>query len=96
VLSHPFVLGELALGGLRQRAHINTLMAALPQAQVATDAEVMHLISHATLSGKGIGYIDAHLLAATLLTPSARLFTLDMRLRSVTQALGVAEVPRVH
>ena len=71
VLAHPFVIGELALGNLRQRETVLNALADLPQASVATDAEVRRFIERHALSGRGIGYIDAHLLATTQLTAGA-------------------------
>ncbi len=90
VLGHAFVVGELALGHLRQRAAVLGLMLALPQARVASDAEVLHLIERRGLAGFGIGYVDAHLLAATVLTPGSVLWTRDRRLRTVAGDVGVA------
>jgi predicted nucleic acid-binding protein len=90
VLAHPFVIGELALGNLRQREIVLNALADLPRAGVATDAEVLHFIEHHALSGRGIGYIDAHLLAAVKLTPGAELWTNDKRLHGVAVQLGLA------
>jgi predicted nucleic acid-binding protein len=90
VLTHPFVIGELALGSLRQRAEILALLAALPRAVVATEAEMPGFIDRAGLTGCGIGYVDAHLLAATRLTPDARLWTRDSRLAAVAGRLDLA------
>lgn len=90
VLSHPFVIGELALGNLRQRDVVLTALADLPQAATAEDHELLSFIERQTLHGLGIGYVDAHLLAATCLTPDARLWTRDKRLRSVAERLGCA------
>ena len=73
VLGHVFVRGELACGNLRRRDEILALLADLPQAVVATDDEVLELIERHRLMGRGIGYVDAHLLAATLLTGGALL-----------------------
>lgn len=88
VLGHPWVLGELALGNLARRDEILGLLAALPQAAVATDREVVDLVDRRGLSGSGIGYVDAQLLAATLLTPDAGLWTADLRLRAAAARLG--------
>ncbi|MGI8814576.1 MAG: hypothetical protein ACR2G2_04605 [Pseudonocardia sp.] len=66
------------------------LMRGLPQATVAADDEVMILIRHERLSGTGIGYVDAQLLAATRLTPDARLWTRDKRLRAVADGLALS------
>lgn len=90
VLAHPFVIGELALGNLRQRELILNSLAALPQARVATAAEVLLFINRHALFGRSIGYIDAHLLAATRLTPDAALWTRDKPLHRVARQLGLA------
>ena len=90
VLVHPFVIGEIALGQLRQRMIVLESLAALPRATVATDAEVMGFIDRHVLFGRGIGYLDAHLLAATRLTPDAALWTNDQRLRKLAADLGLA------
>jgi predicted nucleic acid-binding protein len=89
VLAHPFVTGELALGNLRNRAAVLGALQDLPQASVATETEVLHLIASKGLFGLGIGYIDAHLLASVLLTPGAQLWTRDKRLLVASAQLGV-------
>jgi len=90
VLGHPFVTGELALGNLRQREMILAALAALPQASLASDGEVLHFIEEHALYGFGIGYVDAHLLAAARLMPGATLWTRDTRLRSAATRLDLA------
>lgn len=90
VLGHGFVRGEIACGTMRQRSTILALLENLPQAAVATDLEVLALIERHTLMGTGIGYLDAHLLAATLLTPGARLWTRDRQLAEAARRLAVA------
>jgi len=80
VLIHPFVIGELALGNLQNRDIVISTLQSLPQINVASDDEVMHFIQHNVLYGTGIGYIDAHLLAAVRLTPGTLLWTRDERL----------------
>lgn len=90
VLSHPFVIGELAMGNLRDRAGLLAPLRNLPAAEIATDAEVQAFIDREALHGLGIGYVDAHLLASVRLTPDARLWTLDRRLAEVAARLGVA------
>ena len=87
VLGHPAVIGEVALGHLSGRAEILRLLSALPPAQVATPAEVMVLIEDQRLSGQGIGWVDAQLLAATFLTVGATLWTRDNRLSVVAERL---------
>lgn len=93
VLSHPFVIGELALGSLRQRAVILNALGELPQATVASDEEVLHFIDREGLFGLGIGYVDAHLLAAVRLTPGAQLWTRDRRLLVAATQLSLAAAP---
>lgn len=87
VLAHPWVTGELALGHLSQRQDILGLLAGLPSAEIATDAEVLALIEAEQLYGLGMGYVDAQLLAATRLTVDARLWTADRRLAVVAHRL---------
>ena len=94
VLAHPFIIGELALGNLRQREIVLKALADLPHASIATDAEILHFIERHALFGHGIGYIDAHLLAAVQLTASAELWTNDKRLHGVAVKLGLAFTPR--
>ena len=93
VLGHPFVMGELALGSLRRRDAFLSDLRDLPQAIVAEDEEVLCLIDRDALFGRGIGYIDAHLLAAARLTTGAKLWTRDRRLRAVAARLGLAAAP---
>lgn len=83
VLTHPFVIGELALGHLHQRQPILDALHDLPQATVATDVEVLAFIDRQQLTGLGIGYVDVHLLASVQLTPGSRLWTRDKRLHGV-------------
>lgn len=89
-MCHPWVIGELALGNLRHRHEVLQLLHGMTQATMATDEEVLTLIDGEALHGRGIGYVDAHLLAATRLTPHTRLWTRDKRLSSVASQLGVA------
>lgn len=93
VLGHPWVAGELALGRLSAREEVLGLLANLPQAEVAEHREVMALIERRRLDGRGIGYVDAQLLAATLLTDCATLWSRDRRLRAAAEHLGVAARP---
>lgn len=90
VLSHPFVLGELALGSLQQRDAVLQALQNLPQAHVASAGEVLGFITTHTLHGIGIGYVDVHLLASARLTPGSTLWTLDKRLAAAALRLGVA------
>jgi predicted nucleic acid-binding protein len=92
VLAHPFVVGEIALGGLRQRERILTALSRLPAAAVATHAEVLHFIDRRALFARGVGYVDVHLLAAASLTAGARLWTHDKRLNELAVGLGLAAI----
>jgi predicted nucleic acid-binding protein len=94
VLTHPFVIGELALGELRPRATILASLSDLPQTGVATDAEVLHFIESHRLYRNGLGYIDVHLLAAVRLNSGATLWTRDKRLHRIAEQLGLAMAPR--
>ncbi len=90
VLIHPFVIGELALGNLRQREIVLGALSDLPRASVATDVEVLHFIDRQGLFGCGVGYVDAHLLAAARLTAGVALWTNDRRLHGVAEQLRLA------
>jgi predicted nucleic acid-binding protein len=90
VLMHPFVLGELACGHLKNRTEVLRLLAELPASPAATNAEALYFIESKQLMGRGIGYIDVHLLAATALAGSAQLWTRDLRLHSAAVELGMA------
>lgn len=90
VLAHPYVIGELALGHLGQRDAVLSSLQNLPSAATATDAEVLHFVEQHRLYGLGIGYIDAHLLAAIPLTPGAHLWTRDKVLFRVAERLGLS------
>jgi predicted nucleic acid-binding protein len=90
VLAHPFVIGELALGTLRDPENVLSSLGKLPQAVKAEDAEVLQLIRTRNLAGLGIGYVDSHLLASTLLTPGASFWTYDKRLAAVASRLALA------
>lgn len=90
IICHPFVIGEVALGDKRQRMAMLQYLSDLPRCIAATDAEVLSFITSYALFGRGIGYIDAHLLASVRITPECALWTLDKRLHDVSQQLGLA------
>ncbi len=89
VLAHPFVVGELACGQIRNREEILGLLTALPEARVAGHDEVLHLLASHRLYGRGLGWIDVHLLASALLT-GCGLWTFDRLLRSIAARLDLA------
>lgn len=93
VLTHPLVVGELACGQPPNRSEVLALLARLPRASQASDAEVLEFIERRSLMGRGIGYIDAHLLASVALTHDARIWTRDRRLASVALELGLGLKP---
>ena len=88
VLCHPFIVGELACGTLRNRPEILSMVRALAEARAAEQEEVLRLLEARHLYGRGLGWVDAHLLAATLLT-GCTLWTLDKPLRRAAAALDV-------
>jgi predicted nucleic acid-binding protein len=90
VLAHSFVIGELALGTLRQPGVVIASLNGLPKAVKADDSEVLQLIQERKLAGLGIGYVDAHLLASALLTENASLWTRDRRLQEIATRLSLA------
>lgn len=89
VACHPFIIGELACGNLSNREEILTLLQALPMAAHVEHEEVLRFIEDHGLMGKGLGYIDIHLVASALLT-NVPLWTRDKRLDNSARALGVA------
>lgn len=88
VLIHPWVIGEIACGNLRNRNQVLNLLQGLPTAVVASDSEVLLLIERSNLMGRGIGYVDAHLQAAAKLSRSG-LWTQDRRLAALAQDQGL-------
>jgi len=90
VVMHPFVLAELALGYVPRIAEMIEDLRTLPRAIVADTDEVLKFIAHRKLSGSGIGYVDAHLLAAVALASETFLWTRDKRLYTAAQSLSLA------
>ena len=93
LLCHPFVVGELALGSLRERDAVLAFLAAQREAMIATHAEVMTIIDRHSIFSMGIGYTDAHLLTSTLLDQRSSLWTRDKRLAAAAQKVGAALHP---
>ena len=94
VVMHPFVVGELLLGHVPRIAEMIEDLCRLPKAAVAGTDEVLEFISRKKLPGSGIGYVDAHLLAAAALTPEASLWTRDKRLLATARLLALdAKLP---
>ncbi len=93
VVTHPHVIGEIALGSLRQRSLVLDALESLPKAPTASHDEIMVFVNEARLFGIGIGLIDVHLLAATRLLPGCRFWTRDRRLATAAERLGVVYQP---
>lgn len=90
LLCHPFVVGELALGSLREREAVIAFLAAQREAQIATYDEVMTMIARQSIYSMGIGYTDAHLLASVLLDRRSTLWTRDKRLAAAAKKVGAS------
>lgn len=90
VLMHPLVLGEIAMGSMKDRSKLLERLARLPVAVVARNSDVMILVEREKLYSTGLSFLDAHLLAATMLTLGARLLSADKRLRAHAERLAVA------
>jgi predicted nucleic acid-binding protein len=89
VISHPFIVGELACGNLKNRREILTSLQSLPMTTVAGDEEVLKFIENYQLMGKGLGYIDVHLMASALLS-DVPLWTLDKTLDKFAKKIGIS------
>lgn len=87
---HPLIIGEIAMGSLRNRKLLIDELQNLPKVHVASNAEVMAMVEWHKLFNKGIGFIDAHLLAGVKMTDNATLLTKDHRLREQAENLNVA------
>jgi len=89
VACHPFIIGELACGNLANRAEILMLLQALPSSPVVEDAEILEFIENNSLMGRGLGYVDIHLLASAIIG-NVVLWTHDRRLNDTAMELGVS------
>ena len=92
VVTHPFVIGEIACGSIARRSEVLGLLQLLPQSPVAGDTEVLAMVEHRRLWGRGLGWVDVHLLAAAQLA-GAQLWTRDRRLRACAAGLGIDFAP---
>jgi predicted nucleic acid-binding protein len=90
---HPLIIGEIAMGSLRNRKHLINELQKLPKVHVASNAEVMAMVEWLRLFSTGIGFVDAHLLAGVKMTDKATILTKDGRLRVQAERLGVAYAP---
>lgn len=92
VQCHPFVIGELACGSMTRRAEVLQWLRRLPSVRVAENEEVMTFVERHRLMGRGVGWVDVHLLASAALE-NVRLWTADRRLAAIARALGVYGEP---
>lgn len=89
IVTHPFIIAELALRSLRQRAKTLALLDLLPQAPVAQMSEVRAMIEARRLYSLGVGLTDAHLIASVFISSPTLLWTRDKRLRAAAEGLGI-------
>lgn len=89
VVMHPMVLGELACSSLKQRETVLNLLSLLPEATQAEDSQVLAFLNTHQLYSKGLGWVDMHLLCATALTSTYRLWTRDRRLHEQAVQLNL-------
>lgn len=89
IACHPFIVGELACGNLGNRAEILELLQALPMSPLVETSEILAFIENNALMGRGLGYVDVHLLASAILG-NIVLWTYDQRLHETAQELGIA------
>jgi len=88
VICHPFIVGELACGNLKNRLEILTYLQSLPMTILAEDEEVLKFIENNQLMGKGLGYIDIHLIASAILT-DVPVWTFDKTLDKIAKKIGI-------
>jgi predicted nucleic acid-binding protein len=96
VICHPYIVGEVACGTPPSRKDIIGMLAELESAPVATQQELLALMDKRQLYGRGCGFVDMSLLAASLLSETARIWTLDKRLENLAAELNLAYRPRLH
>ena len=89
VLTHSMIRGELAMGAMASRKRVLDDLASLPHALRATDIEVLTMIDRHALHGRGLNFVDVHLLTSAVVTPDARIWTLDRRLSEAAGEFGV-------
>jgi predicted nucleic acid-binding protein len=92
VMCHPFIVGELACGTLKNRREVLSLLKLLPSATLAKHDEILQFIEHNHLTGKGLGYIDVHLSASAVLT-GVQMWSYDRNLNAANDELGIRYTP---
>lgn len=93
IVIHPYVIGELACGSLHKRKSLITNLHKIPKTHTASLADTMNLIEHHKLFSKGIGLVDAMLLASTLITPNTKIWTSDKSLAQIAKSLKILHTP---
>jgi predicted nucleic acid-binding protein len=88
VWTHPFVIGELACGNLARRGEVISLLDSLPTAPLVDHEEVLHFVAVQHLHGRGLGWVDVHLLASARIA-SLPLWTLDRQLSQAAKELSL-------
>lgn len=89
VVSHPFIIGELACGNIKNRKEVFSLLDTLPSSMVVTNDEFLHFLEHHKLMGKGIGFVDIHLLASARIS-RIPIWTEDKNLKKIAKQLNLA------
>lgn len=90
VVCHPFIIGELSGGNLTNMSEILSLLHSLPMVNQAEHEEVLQFVESNDLMGRGLGYVDVHLLASAVLS-GVPMWTLDKKLRAASSKLGVCQ-----
>ncbi len=90
VVVHPFIIGELALGSIKNRSDVLNMLGSLPSTPVVREYDILQMIEDRRLFASGIGYTDAHILASALIASDIRIWTHDKRLHTISENLGVA------
>jgi hypothetical protein len=88
VACHPFIIGELACGDIKNRHEIISLLNDLPSTDILDHDDIMEFIEYRTIMNKGIGYVDVHLLASALVSETA-LWRFDKALRNISKQLSI-------
>lgn len=89
VVTHPMVIGELALGSIRNRSTVLSLLSGLPMIAEAKSQEILDLVEARALYGRGLGLVDASLLAAALIAGDVAIWTRDKRLAAIADSLRI-------
>lgn len=93
---HPMIIGELACGNLQNRIQLLSLWCNLPSLGEATQSEALYFLEQNQLMGKGIGWVDLHLLASVALSGETLLWTRDKRLADLAAGMELAASGLLH